>query len=151
MRTILSISQNDVLLLSRAAVLRTTDAEVIAARANDAKKILKTRRFDLVVCHSLSPEQTVEIASLAHEQTVAIPVLKVVTSSEPVSEWTQIADAAASCDPRVLVEKVAKLLNLSPLGIQLETRTPVVLRSGEAPTGGAPCGSAAFLRGLARG
>ena len=104
--------------MSRSAVLRKADAEVIAARANEAKKILKTRRFDLVVlCHSPSPEETLEIASLAHEQTVAIPILKIVANSEPVSEWTFVAPgAAASSDPRILVEKVAELLNVSPWG-----------------------------------
>ena len=118
MRTILSISQDDGLLVSRTAVLRKADAEVIALKAVEAKKILKTRRFDLVVlCHSLSPEQTLEIASLAHQQTVAIPVLKVVANAEPFSEWTFVApDAAASSDPRILVEKVAELLNVSKWG-----------------------------------
>lgn len=119
MRTILSISQDDGLLLTRTAVLRRTDAEVIAAKPNEAKKFLQKRRFDLVVlCHSLSLQQTLEIASLAHEQTIAIPILKVVANSEPVSEWTFIpADAATSSDPRILVEKVAKLLNVSPSGV----------------------------------
>jgi DNA-binding response OmpR family regulator len=118
MRTILSISQDEGLLLSRAAVLRKTDAEVTAAKAKEAKKILKTQRFDLVVlCHSLSPEDTLEIASLARHQTIAVPVLRVVSKTNFVSEWTFVApDAAASCDPRVLVEKVAELLNISPSG-----------------------------------
>jgi hypothetical protein len=116
MRTILSISQDEGLLLTRTAVLRRTDAEVIAAGAIEAKKILKTRRFDLVVlCHSLSPQDTLEIASLA--QTIAVPVLRVVSRNDVVSEWVLIApDAAASCDPTVLVEKVAELLNVSPSG-----------------------------------
>jgi len=118
MRTILSISQDDGLLLTRTAVLRRTDAEVIAARADEAKTILKKRRFDLVVlCHSLSPEDTLEIASLARHQTIAVPVLRVVSKTDFVSEWAFVApDAAASCDPRVLVEKVAELLNVSSLG-----------------------------------
>jgi DNA-binding response OmpR family regulator len=78
MRTILAISKDDSLLVTRAAVLRRTNAEVIAAKANEAKKLLKERRFDLVVlCHTLSPEETLEIASLAHQQTIAVPVLKV--------------------------------------------------------------------------
>jgi DNA-binding response OmpR family regulator len=119
MRTILSVSQDDALLSTRTAVLRQTDAEVIAAKPNEAKKILRKRRFDLVVlCHSLSLQQTLEIASLAHEQMIAIPILKVVANSEPLSEWTFVAaDAATSSDPRMLVEKVAELLNVSPCGI----------------------------------
>ena len=118
MRTILSICQDEKLHLTRTAVLRRSNAEVIAAKAHEAKKILKTRRFDLVVlCHSLSPAQTLEIASLAHDQTVAIPILRVVANNEPVSEWTFVApDAAASSDPRILVEKVAELLNVSTWG-----------------------------------
>jgi DNA-binding response OmpR family regulator len=70
MRAILTISHDEMLLATRAAVLRKTKAEVVAATANEAKKILKTRQFDLVVlCHSLSIEETLEIASLAHQQT----------------------------------------------------------------------------------
>jgi DNA-binding response OmpR family regulator len=118
MHTILAISQDELLLASRAAVLRRTNAEVIEAKASEAKKILKARQFDLVVlCHSLTVEETIEIASLAHQQTIAIPVLKVVSNAEFASEWTFITpDAVASCDPKVLVEKVAELLNVSLSG-----------------------------------
>jgi DNA-binding response OmpR family regulator len=118
MRTILTISQDELLLETRAAVLRQTKAEVVAATASEAKKILKSRQFDLVVlCHSLSVEETLEIASLAHQQTIAVPVLTVVPNADPVSEWRFIApDSTASCDPGLLVEKVAGLLSVSPSG-----------------------------------
>jgi DNA-binding response OmpR family regulator len=118
MRTILTISQDEMLLATRAAVLRKTNAEVIAATASEAEKILKSRQFDLVVlCHSLSPEETLRIASLAHQQTIAVPVLSVVPNAEPVSEWRFLeSDSTASCDPRMLVEKVAGLLSVSPSG-----------------------------------
>jgi hypothetical protein len=94
---------------TRAAVLRRTKAEVIAATASEAKKILKSRKSDLVVlCHSLSREETLEIASLAHQQTIGVPVLNVVSNADPVSEWRFIApDSVASCDPKRLIEKVA--------------------------------------------
>jgi DNA-binding response OmpR family regulator len=118
MRTILAISQDERLLSTRAKVLRRANAEVIEARADEAKRILNARQFDLVVlCHSLTVEETLEIASLAHRQTIAIPILKVVSNTESASEWTFIVpDAVASCDPRVLVEKVAELLNVSLSG-----------------------------------
>jgi DNA-binding response OmpR family regulator len=118
MRTILSISQDEELLLSRSEVLRLTDAKVIAARAAEAKKILKERRFDLVVlCHSLSSEDTLEIVGLARHKTVAVPVLKIVSQADPVSEWTDLAsDPTAPYKPEVLVEQVQELLNLSPTG-----------------------------------
>jgi DNA-binding response OmpR family regulator len=118
MRTILTISQDEMLLSTRAAVLRKTNAEVVAATASEAKKILRSRRFDLVVlCHSLSTEETLEIAALAHRQTLAVRVLTVVPNADPVSEWSILAsDSTASCDPRMLVEKVAGLLRVSPSG-----------------------------------
>jgi CheY-like chemotaxis protein len=80
---------------------------------SEAKNILKAHRFDLVVlCHSLTVQDTLEIASLAQNQTIAIPILKVVSNTEFVSEWTFITpDVAASCDPKILVEKVAQVLN----------------------------------------
>jgi DNA-binding response OmpR family regulator len=117
MRTILAISQDERLLTTRAAVLRKSNAEVIEARADEAKKILKARQFDLVVlCHSLTVEETLEIASLAHRQTIAIPILRLVSNAEFASEWTFITpDAVASGDPRVL-ERVAELLNVSLSG-----------------------------------
>ena len=118
MRTILTISQDEMLLATRAAVLRQTKAEVVAAMASEAKDILKSRQFDLVVlCHSLSPEETLEISSLAHQQTIAVPVLTVIPNADHVSERRVIApDSVASCDPRMLIEKVAGLLSLSPSG-----------------------------------
>jgi DNA-binding response OmpR family regulator len=118
MRKILAISKDERLLASRAAVLRRTNAEVVAADASEARNILKTRQFDLVVlCHSLTPAETLEIASLAHQQTIAIPILKVVSNTEFASEWTFLApDAVASSDPRVLIDKVAELLNVSRSG-----------------------------------
>ena len=118
MRTILTISQDKVLLATRAAVLRRTNAEVVAATASEAKKILQSRQFDLVVlCHSLSPEETFEIASLGHQETIAVPVLTVIPNVDPVSEWRFIAsDSTASCDPRMLIEKVAGILSVSPSG-----------------------------------
>jgi DNA-binding response OmpR family regulator len=66
MRTILAISQDQGLLASRAAVLRKTNADVIEAKASEAENILRAHQCDLVVlCHSLTPAQTFEIASLA--------------------------------------------------------------------------------------
>jgi CheY-like chemotaxis protein len=118
MRTILAVSKDEVLLASRAAVLRKTNAEVIEANASEAKNILKAQQFNLVVlCHSLTPAETLEIASLAHQQTIAIPVLKVVSNAGFASEWRFIApDAVTSCDPKALVEKVAELLDVSRSG-----------------------------------
>ena len=118
MRTILTISQDKLLLATRAAVLRRTNAAVVAATATEAKKILQSRKFDLVVlCHSLSPEEMLEIAFLAHQQTIAVPVLNVIANVDPVSKWKFIAPASVvSCDPRMLVEKVAGILSVSPSG-----------------------------------
>ncbi|WP_433963843.1 hypothetical protein [Tunturiibacter gelidiferens] len=118
MRTILAISQDAILLASRAAVLRKTNAEVIEAKASEAKNILKARQFDLVVlCHSLTPAETLEIVSLAHQKTIAIPVLKVVSNIEFASERTFIApDVVTSCHPKILLEKVAELLDVSLSG-----------------------------------
>lgn len=49
MRTILAVSKDEVLLASRAAVLRKTNAEVIEAKASEAKKILKVQQSELTV------------------------------------------------------------------------------------------------------
>jgi DNA-binding response OmpR family regulator len=117
MRTILSISQDDRLLLTRTAVLRKTDAEVIAASAGEAKKILKTQRFDLMVlCHSLTSEDTLEIVGLARKKTAAMPILKILANTDFDSEWALVASGTTvSYDPDLLVAKVTELLSVSPL------------------------------------
>lgn len=119
MHKILAISDDESLLTTRAAVLRKTNAQVTTATARQAKKILKSRKFDLVVlCQSLDVDETIEIASLAHHQTIAVPVLCVVANAVPISEWRFIApDSVASSDPRILVERVAELLRVSQLGV----------------------------------
>ena len=119
MHKILAISKDEGLLITRAAVLRRSNAQVTTATANEARKILKSGQFDLVVlCFSLSVEETLEIAFLAHPQTIAIPVRKVVPNLDPVSEWRLIGPySTAPWDPGTLVERVAELLRVSQLGV----------------------------------
>jgi DNA-binding response OmpR family regulator len=118
MCTILAISHDEALLASRASLLRKTNAEVIGAKASEAENILKAQQFDLIVlCHSLTPAETLEIASLAHQPIIAIPVLKIVSDIESASESILIApDVVTSCDPKVLVEKVTEFLDVSLSG-----------------------------------
>jgi hypothetical protein len=50
MRRILAVSQDAALLITRTEVLRRANAGVIPAKAEDAKKLLKTQHFDLSSC-----------------------------------------------------------------------------------------------------
>ena len=61
---------------------------------------------------------SLEIASLSHPLTIAMPVRKVVPNLDPVSEWRLIGPySTAPWDPGTLVERVAELLRVSELGV----------------------------------
>jgi CheY-like chemotaxis protein len=112
--TILTVGHDDALLVTRAALLRTTPATVVAAKAQEALKLLKEKQFDLVIlCHTLSPEEMIAVASLAHHQQIGTRVLKLV-SGEFVGVPTNsvAADDEAICEPKSLVAKVSEMLTL---------------------------------------
>src|SRR5277367_840999 len=110
MPTILAVSQDAGLLITRTAVLRRCHAEVVAAEADEAKILLKTRLFDLVVlCHTLSPEDRDELVSLAHWLTNDSYSLEVLMMNE--LEWGRSSKADhASSQPEALVQKVLEML-----------------------------------------
>jgi DNA-binding response OmpR family regulator len=111
MPTILSVSQDESLLVTRSEVLRRANAEVVAARANEAKRLLKERQFDLVVlCHSLTPQETDELASLAQHLTNGGHVLEVLKISE-LNRGLRREEAVVP-QPRALVAKVIEILSL---------------------------------------
>lgn len=110
MSTILAVSQDEMLLRTRSEVLRRANAEVVAARANEAKKLLQERQFDLVVlCHSLTPKETDELASLAHQLRNDVRVLEVLKIGEV--NWGRHGDNIAMSQPQALIAKVIEILS----------------------------------------
>ena len=113
---ILTVGQDETLLASRSAILHRFDAEVVAARASEALKILKTQQFDLVVaCHTVSMEDMKELVRSAHRQASNLKVLQILKTPELSRAHTSSgADDTTSTDPDSLVAKVAEMLNSRP-------------------------------------
>jgi hypothetical protein len=114
MTTILSIGQDCGLLFSRAAVLRQAKADVITADFRDAMETLANQRFDLVVlCHTLSAEEMIELGRAAHELQKGVRVLQVVSETEPYLGDVDVnADDVSPANPATLVDKVVEMLDV---------------------------------------
>jgi hypothetical protein len=110
---ILAVGQDEALLVSRAAVLCKTNAEVMRAGPTDALGLLQQKRFDLVVlCHTLAMQQSVDLCSTAHGGGIrVVQVLPRVSSSQNYESIA--ADILADADPERLVNQVADLLRLA--------------------------------------
>lgn len=115
MVSILSVGRDCGLLSSRAAVLRRSNADVVTASYRNAIQILKGQKFDLVVlCHTLSMEEMIEVAQAAHELQKGAPVLQVVSDMRPYGQTgSVVADGVAHSDPASLVDKVVEMLHVT--------------------------------------
>ena len=120
MVTILLVGQDGGLLYTRAAVLRQAKADVVTADFTNAVETLRNQRFDLVVlCHTLSLEEMIELGRAAHELQNGVHVLQVVSDIRPYGQVDPVAgDDVARSKPEILVNKVSELLHLTaaPLG-----------------------------------
>jgi DNA-binding response OmpR family regulator len=113
MSAILAVGQDEELLATRAAVLRYAEKNVTIALPRDAAKILGDKQFDLVVlCHTLSPKEMIEVVTVAHRVHPGIRVLQMtpLTSSDLLYELVP-ADEKAPTEPRALVEKIVEMLD----------------------------------------
>ena len=115
MVTILSVGKDCDLLDSRAAVLRQAKADVITADFTNAMQTLRNQRFDLVVlCHTLTTEEMIEVGRAAHELQNGVSVLKLVSDTRPYGENNDAdADDVSRSNPAILVEKVVEMLHLT--------------------------------------
>jgi CheY-like chemotaxis protein len=113
MCTILAVGQDAELLVTRAAVLRKCNAEVVAARPSEASKMLQAQRFNLLVlCHTVSSDDRDELIQLAHQQASEIQVLEILSTTEHSSDRSPSgADGTSSPNPATLVAKVIEMLN----------------------------------------
>jgi hypothetical protein len=112
MPTILAVGRDEQLLITRSAIFRNIGAEVVETNSTEAAKILKAKRVDLVVlCHTLTAKEMVEIASLAHQQQAGIRVLQLISARREGREPEYVdADAVAPVRPQALVAMVSQLL-----------------------------------------
>jgi hypothetical protein len=112
MTSILAVGLDEGLLTSRVAVLCKTKADVVRAGPADALGLLRQKRFDaIVLCHTLSIQESIDLANAAHGRgTLAVQVLPGCSSNQGYESIP--ADVLADADPERLVSQVADLLNL---------------------------------------
>jgi len=108
---VLVVSRDEMLLRSREMILGAFFAVRGAGRFIEAKTLLTSNSFDLIVlCHSLSPDECERLATLAHGKTPRCQVLAMSPSSrENLKAW---ADKQLGVDagPYGLLKKCAEML-----------------------------------------
>jgi len=112
MSSILVVGDDELLLETRAAVLRTIGAETFCCRGTAALAVQADRQCDLVIlCHSLSAQLCAALAETIHGRWPKTRLLLVTPSGawEQTVENTPL-DAVSSADPKRLVLRTVELL-----------------------------------------
>jgi DNA-binding NarL/FixJ family response regulator len=115
MATILLIGEDEMLLYTRAAVLRKTGAEVLSCDSQRAIETQADCRCELVVlCHSVSEARSASLAAAIRERWPETAILQV-TSDQRVSgpPAGKALDARCSWEPERLIRVTAELLQQS--------------------------------------
>jgi CheY-like chemotaxis protein len=106
------------LLATRAAVLAKTPASVSVTCCNawEAMMVLESESFDLVVlCHSLSTQQTSDITARVHQRLPKARILLVVSNIASDALHSGIKfDATSPPDPIHLIRETSELLRALP-------------------------------------
>lgn len=112
MAAILVVGDDELLLETRAAVLRTIGAETVSCRGSSALAIQENRQFDMVIlCHTLPMQLCVALAETIH---ACWPKTRILLLS-PTGVWEQSdfdvsLDAVSSPDPERLLQRTVELL-----------------------------------------
>ena len=116
MSTVLLVGDDEFLLETRAAVVRTTGAETLWCRSDSVLEIQHRRPFDVVIlCHSLPAELRSALCSLIHGRwpDTRILVLSSIRAGS-LPDGAEFADAVNSADPEELVLRTIELLRKGP-------------------------------------
>ena len=116
MSTVLLVGDDEFLLETRAAVVRTTGAETLCCRSDSALEIQQRRPCDVVIlCHSLSEEMRSGLCRLIHSRWPKTRIL-VLSSirAQYFPDGVEFADAVNSADPEGLVLRTIELLRKAP-------------------------------------
>jgi CheY-like chemotaxis protein len=116
MQNILLVGQDSRLLLTRAAVLRKTEANVICCSASQAMEFVESEPLDLVVlCHSLMEADAEMIAEKIHRRSQKPRVLLVVSDPGRKMPYQDSKfDATSLPDPTELIAQATELLQGVP-------------------------------------
>lgn len=119
MAKILLVGNDLRLLMTRSAVLARTAATIVYCDAIEAARILENEKFNLVVlCHSLTEEQTSKIREIIHRKLPTAMVLRLVfDSSLEIARGSTPFDVTSSTDPERLLHRAAELLRQTPTSI----------------------------------
>lgn len=113
MLTILAISEDFQLLKTRAEVLRETGANIVCSTGAAALKFIAEWEFSLIVlCHSVSYRDAVQITEAAHGHGSKTMVLLLVSDAVREQPYDRIGfDAKSTGEPACLIRSATELLN----------------------------------------
>ncbi len=112
MAAILVVGDDELLIETRAAVLRTIGAETVCCRTSCALTIQENRQFDMVIlCHSLPMQVCVALANATHARSPQTRVLLLSpTAAWEPADFKAPLDAVSSADPERLLQRTVELL-----------------------------------------
>ena len=112
MSSVLLVGEDELLLETRSAVVRTTGAETLCCSSSAALEIQSQRECDVIIlCHTLPQDRCAALAEVIHARWPRTRVLLV--SSTRMWEQTDAVDAmdaVSSADPERLVGRTVELL-----------------------------------------
>lgn len=112
MSTVLLVGEDELLLQTRAAVLRTTGAETLCCRPDSALTAQQDRECEVVIlCHSLAEDISSALAESFHVRWPKTRILLMTaTRMWEQADSDAAVDAISSADPERLIQRTAELL-----------------------------------------
>lgn len=108
---VLVVSRDEMLLRSREMILGAFFAVRGAGRFNEARALLTSNKFDLVIlCHSLTPDESERLAGMAHQLSPRCQVLAMSASSRGMLRPWADRQLGVDAGPYGLLKKCAEML-----------------------------------------
>ena len=108
---VLVVSRDEMLLRSRAMILGAFFAVRGAGRFNEARALLTSETFDLIIlCHSLTPDEGERLATMAHQRSPRCQVLAMSASSRGILRPWADRQLGVDAGPYGLLKKCAEML-----------------------------------------
>jgi hypothetical protein len=125
MAAILLLGEDAFLLETRAAVLRTTGAEILSSDISSALPYLERRCFDIVIlCHSIPTHVCHTLAGIIQQNWPATRVLRLSTAREWEESEALVGVDICPSQPKQLVEHTMTLLGRrAPCSVKTAVRS----------------------------
>jgi hypothetical protein len=111
MPMVLLVGEDDLLLRTRAAVLRTIGVDIVITNPSTAVASQAQRACDLLLlCHSVREADAAVITATFHARWKATPILRITS----LRSWNEIdgTTVVTSAEPDRLVKRTAELLHI---------------------------------------